>query len=778
MVYDSVREEVLLFGGRDATTDARLSDTWAWNGQEWAERDAVGPSPRSAPGMSYDSTRQVTVLFGGNGESERLGDTWEWDGTQWHERVESTAPASRSYARMAFDEALGVSVLFGGVRCDQCNPRNHDDTWEWDGNQWSLRQQHSAPGPIGSGNMAYDSLRRRVVMYDSNSIEKPTWVWMGGSWTQIQVGDDRPDGPYTLLAYDRQHDAMVTYGQQNELGLPVVTLLLMPLPLPGDCDCDGTPDADVFPFAATLDCDNDGREDSCQLAIGADTDCNGNGVLDACDATPGLGERPENAGPTLCSDVGCEGESSRFEQRAADFIRADADFTVRQVEVNGSFSDDVPYGKSFYLAIHNAFPPSPVFAVSDWAYTVHDTGRVTDEGQTEWQLSFAFQPPIELPAGDYFLEVVEQTPDDAPFRWLYGDPQIVSAIWQDGTWSLSYSADLASGVLGDLRTGDCDQNGVVDACEYDAALDCNGNMLFDECDTVKPGDFNNDRVVDLTDYRFAPRCLGGPHERMEGVTCGQMCVAAFDGNADQDVDLRDLAALLGGNVEPLADPCSLVFDPAQDCDDNGVLDTCDVVPDALDQPSGGFAAACSDVQCIGGVNGPAGAADDFVLTEPATIREIRVRGAVLLGSAEGKSFNVYVHGETLGNVVAQFADHPYTAVATGASLGSQLNEWDIRFAFGDALVLPAGTYWIEVVEQGTGDFGFQWAGADADSISMDGYARRTGDVWSQVPTGGLALSVMTTARSGDCNANDITDACELSPATDSDANGVLDECEW
>jgi len=69
------------------------------------------------------------------------------------------------------------------------------------------------------------------------------------------------------------------------------------------------------------------------------------------------------------------------------------------------------------------------------------------------------------------------------------------------------------------------------------------------------------------------------------------------------------------------------------------------------------------------------------------------------------------------------------------------------------------------------------AGADADSISTDGYATRTGEAWSEVPTGGLALSVMTTARSGDCNANDIPDACELSPTTDADANGVLDACE-
>jgi len=77
--------------------------------------------------MAYDSARGVTVLFGGDDEY-RQDDTWEWDGTDWTVRATTNKPAIRYLHAMAYDSSRGVTVLFGG------NGNFNvllNDTWEY-----------------------------------------------------------------------------------------------------------------------------------------------------------------------------------------------------------------------------------------------------------------------------------------------------------------------------------------------------------------------------------------------------------------------------------------------------------------------------------------------------------------------------------------------------------------------------------------------------------------------------------------------------------------------
>jgi hypothetical protein len=150
------------------------------------------PTPRYAHMMAFDSRRNVTVLFGGNlagGSTPTYGnDTWEYDGTNWTLRTFDTSPIARGTGAMVFDSARGVCVLFGG----QDAHGNFGDTWEYDGQAWTRRADGApAPSPRLGHFMAFDSRRQRTVLFGGwggtalpGVLLGDTWEWDGTSWQQ------------------------------------------------------------------------------------------------------------------------------------------------------------------------------------------------------------------------------------------------------------------------------------------------------------------------------------------------------------------------------------------------------------------------------------------------------------------------------------------------------------------------------------------------------------------------------------------------------------------
>jgi uncharacterized protein (TIGR03437 family) len=101
--------------------------------------------------MAYDSTHTQTVMFGGNGVGQvtmgglfpYLNDTWLWNGSDWSEATPQAAPAPRSSHAMAYASGLSQLVLFRGVV--NSNVGLARDTWVWNGSNWI--EQASSLGP-------------------------------------------------------------------------------------------------------------------------------------------------------------------------------------------------------------------------------------------------------------------------------------------------------------------------------------------------------------------------------------------------------------------------------------------------------------------------------------------------------------------------------------------------------------------------------------------------------------------------------------------------------
>ncbi len=92
---------------------------------------------------------------------------------------------------------------------------------------------------------------------------------------------------------------------------------------------------------------------------------------------------------------------------------------------------------------------------------------------------------------------------------------------------------------------DCNGNGIPDPTDISKGTnkDCNANLAPDVCDAIGDGDFDVDGVVDLDDHAALTDCMAGPGQpsRPSSPECISACLAAFDFNGDNDVDLVDFA---------------------------------------------------------------------------------------------------------------------------------------------------------------------------------------------------------------------------------------------
>ncbi|MBL0921105.1 MAG: hypothetical protein IBJ10_03135 [Phycisphaerales bacterium] len=212
MVYDAARGVCLLFGG-----GFTLQDTWAWDGSAWTLLSNPGPVPRAYATMAYDAARQEVVLFGGVDQhtSSPLNDTWVWDGSQWHQKAPVSSPVPLYSAAMAFDEAGARVVLFGGYdELVALPPTNIDQTWQWDGEEWSLLPMSTPPRKRVGHAMSFDPERRAIVMtggQDGGTPLQDTWMFKDGQWSQFTLANPRSGGLNQPLAYHpsiRRHVGM------------------------------------------------------------------------------------------------------------------------------------------------------------------------------------------------------------------------------------------------------------------------------------------------------------------------------------------------------------------------------------------------------------------------------------------------------------------------------------------------------------------------------------------------------------------------------------------
>lgn len=212
MAYDRHRGRTVVFSGAFLIPATVLADTWEWNGQAW-ENKTPGVSP---PGERYFN-QMVYRTAGRHCFLWARDSGWTWDGSRWT-RVGSpgNVPSPRDLTALAYDEHRDRVVLFGGVD-PQNSRRFYGDTWEWDGSSWTRVAAPVAPPPRVQHSMAYDPVRRRVVLYGgatdtSNPYPGETWEYDGTTWVQLQPGTAPTVSIGAAMCYHGDRGKVVLYG--------------------------------------------------------------------------------------------------------------------------------------------------------------------------------------------------------------------------------------------------------------------------------------------------------------------------------------------------------------------------------------------------------------------------------------------------------------------------------------------------------------------------------------------------------------------------------------
>jgi uncharacterized repeat protein (TIGR01451 family) len=222
LAYDSNNDRMVLFGGDSVGHPRIKDDTWEYDTASHSWYRPYNPTPRPSErenhAMTYDSTNNRVVLFGG-AYIDSNDDTWEYDTSThtWYGPYTPTPrPSERKYHSMAYDPINKRMVLFGG---HIGYPVIYDDeTWEYD------TATHTWYGPFlpstrpsaryGQG-MTFDSSKNRVVLFGGSGYSNDIWEYDTAThtWHGPYMPTPRPSKRIQVdIGYNSVSNRVVMYG--------------------------------------------------------------------------------------------------------------------------------------------------------------------------------------------------------------------------------------------------------------------------------------------------------------------------------------------------------------------------------------------------------------------------------------------------------------------------------------------------------------------------------------------------------------------------------------
>jgi hypothetical protein len=212
--YYPPKKELVMFGGRRPGTI--FDDTWTRTGTTWTlQTPARSPSARTGASMVFDPATNQLVLFGGSATTGTgfSNQTWTWNGTNWTQLHPATSPPGREDQQMAYDAATKTVILFSGFH----GTGYWDDTWSWNGTTWTKLSPATSPSGRDSAAFVYDPATSQMILFGgfrgSGFSPGDTWTWTGTTWAPLSPAHSPGIDVFARqAAYDTASGQLLVFG--------------------------------------------------------------------------------------------------------------------------------------------------------------------------------------------------------------------------------------------------------------------------------------------------------------------------------------------------------------------------------------------------------------------------------------------------------------------------------------------------------------------------------------------------------------------------------------
>jgi hypothetical protein len=230
LVFDPIRDRMLVLGGYSAPQDSVPVLSFDL-GPAWSTLHPSGPapSPREAPGVVYDPVRDRVLLFGGFvsnffGGGNGLNDVWELTlgaSPAWTQLTPTgSTPAGRGYHGMVYDAALDRIVVIGGSGSGSLHPTSLRDVWALSlagAPAWSpITPLGIPPLYLQASAVVLDAFRKRALVYASSGLADSVFALsleVPESWGYLQPADGPPKNRrFTSAVFDPNDDRLLLFG--------------------------------------------------------------------------------------------------------------------------------------------------------------------------------------------------------------------------------------------------------------------------------------------------------------------------------------------------------------------------------------------------------------------------------------------------------------------------------------------------------------------------------------------------------------------------------------
>jgi len=238
-IYDAQNERMIIFGGIDSFENA-LNDVWALDlstpgAESWSQLSPLGTPPvaRLWHSVIYDASNEQMIVFGGVDASiDPLNDVWALSlatpGSEtWTQLSPSGAPPEARYRHSAiYDTQNARMIVFGGTGT---TPPFLNDVWALSletpgGETWTQLTPSETPTGRGFHSAVYDAQNAQMIVFGGHSKANPlndVWALNLGApgsetWAQLSPLGTPPTARYVHSAiYDESNQRMIVFGGEE-----------------------------------------------------------------------------------------------------------------------------------------------------------------------------------------------------------------------------------------------------------------------------------------------------------------------------------------------------------------------------------------------------------------------------------------------------------------------------------------------------------------------------------------------------------------------------------